>query len=126
VCDIMSASSEPKWLHTVYSRATAICHRLCYRITRARGQRPSGPRKTRRRNTLQKCGAFSETFTFFDFCRSFRRHSKTRVCILPGIYVSKDTRSIQHHFDDLANGARFKKRHCWGVRIWFDQPRKER
>lgn len=69
----------------------------------------------------------SPNLSIFDFCRSFHRHSKPGVCFLPGIYVSKDTHMVSdHHFDDLANGARFKKRHCWGVRIWFDQPRKER
>lgn len=49
----------------------------------------------------------------------------------PGLYSAwhlmfRRMHEVSNHFDDLANGARFKKRHCWGVRIWFDQPRKER
>lgn len=94
MCDIMSASldqhgstpSTPEPRRYVTDCATGV---------REREDRGSlDQERPDEENTLQHCSAFSETFNF-RFLSQPPQTFQTRVCFLPGIYVSKDTRSIQ-------------------------------
>lgn len=126
MCDIMSASLDQYGSTPSHSRATAICHRLCYQSTKARAQGLAGPGKTRRRKAAAALQRLLRNFHFPIFVAAYAdTPNPGSVFCLASMFRGIHEVS-NHHFDDLANGARFKKRHCWGVRIWFDQPRKER
>lgn len=124
MCDIMSASLDQHGSTAstpMPRRHTTDC------ATGVREREDTDPLDHERpeENTLQRCSALSETFTV-RFLSQLPQTLHTGVCFCLASMFRRIHEVSNHHFDDLANGARFKKRHCWGVRIWFDQPRKER
>jgi hypothetical protein len=61
----------------------------------ARTEALDQPSKTRRRHTLQECGALSETFTFSIFVAALQTLQTRGLCFFLASIVSMDTRSIQ-------------------------------
>lgn len=94
MCDIMSASPDQHG-STPFTPEPRRHVTDCAAGVREREDRSSlDQERPDEENTLQHCGAFSETFNF-RFLSQPPQTLQTRACFLPGIYVSKDTRSIQ-------------------------------